>query len=30
MIDLYNTETNQLIGSITDTDLQVLVDCLEE
>jgi hypothetical protein len=30
MIDLYNTETNQLIGSITDSDLQVLVDCLEE
>jgi hypothetical protein len=30
MIDLYNTETNQLLGSITETDLQVLVDCLEE
>lgn len=30
MIDLYNNETNQLIGSITDADLQVLVDCLEE
>ena len=30
MIDLYNSETNQLIGSITDGDLQVLVDCLEE
>jgi hypothetical protein len=30
MIDLYNTETNQLIGSITDADLQVLIDCLEE
>ena len=30
MSDLYNSETNQLIGSITDTDLQVLVDCLEE
>jgi hypothetical protein len=30
MIDLYNNETNQLIGSITDADLQVLVDSLEE
>jgi hypothetical protein len=30
MIDLYNNETNQLIGSITDADLQVLVDTLEE
>jgi hypothetical protein len=30
MIDLYNTESNQLLGSITETDLQVLVDCLEE
>ena len=30
MIDLYNNDTNQLIGSITDADLQVLVDCLEE
>jgi len=30
MIDLYNAETNQLIGSITENDLQVLVDGLEE
>jgi hypothetical protein len=30
MIDLYNADTNQLIGSITEADLQVLVDGLEE
>ena len=30
MIDLYNASTNQLIGSITEADLQVLVDGLEE
>ena len=30
MIDLYNAETNQLLGSITDADLQVLIDALEE
>jgi hypothetical protein len=30
MIDLYNVSTNQLIGSITEADLQVLVDALEE
>jgi hypothetical protein len=30
MIDLYDDATNQLIGSITDADLQVLVDALEE
>jgi hypothetical protein len=30
MIDVYNSETNQLIGSITEADLQVLVDGLEE
>ena len=30
MIDLYNASTNQLIGSITEADLQVLVDRLEE
>ncbi len=30
MIDLYNVSTNQLIGSITEGDLQVLVDALEE
>jgi hypothetical protein len=30
MIDLCNAATNQLIGSITEADLQVLVDALEE
>jgi hypothetical protein len=30
MIDLYNAATNQLIGSITEADLQVLVDRLDE
>jgi len=30
MIDLYDAETNQLIGSITEADLAVLVDGLEE
>jgi processive 1,2-diacylglycerol beta-glucosyltransferase len=30
MIDLYDNDTNQLIGSITEADLQVLVDGLEE
>lgn len=30
MIDLYNASTNQLLGSITDADLQVLIDRLEE
>jgi hypothetical protein len=30
MIDLYNSETNQLIGSITDAELQLIVDALEE
>ena len=30
MIDLYNASTNQLIGSITEAELQVLVDRLEE
>jgi hypothetical protein len=30
MIDLYNAATNQLLGSITETDLQVLIDGLEE
>jgi hypothetical protein len=30
MIDLYNANTNQLIGNITDADLKVLVDALEE
>ena len=30
MIDLYNATTNQLLGSITEADLKVLVDALEE
>ena len=30
MIDLYNAGTNQLIGSISEADLQVLIDSLEE
>ena len=30
MIDLYNAATNQLIGNITEADLKVLVDHLEE
>jgi hypothetical protein len=30
MIDLYNATTNALLGSITDADLQVLIDALEE
>jgi hypothetical protein len=30
MIDLYEATNNQLIGSITPADLQVLVDALEE
>jgi hypothetical protein len=30
MIDLYNATTNTLLGSITDADLKVLVDALEE
>ena len=30
MIDLFNATTNQLIGTITEADLQVLVDGLEE
>jgi processive 1,2-diacylglycerol beta-glucosyltransferase len=30
MIDLYIDETNQLIGSITESDLKVLTDALEE
>ena len=29
-IDLYNAATNTLIGTITEADLQVLVDHLEE
>jgi hypothetical protein len=30
MIDLYNTATDQLIGTITEAELKVLVDRLEE
>ena len=30
MIDLYKGQTNQLLGSVTDADLQVLIDKLEE
>jgi len=30
MIDIYNADTNQLIGNITEADLQVLIDGLEE
>src|SRR3954465_2205151 len=30
MIDLYDEATGKLIGTITDADLQVLVDALEE
>ena len=29
-IHLYNSETNQLLGTITEADLQVLADALEE
>jgi hypothetical protein len=30
MIDLYNAATNELLGQITEADLKVLVDALEE
>lgn len=30
MVDLYNDTTGELIGPITEADLQVLVDALEE
>jgi hypothetical protein len=30
MIDLYNHTTNDLIGSLTEAELQVLIDGLEE
>ena len=30
MIDLFNAETNEMLGSITEPDLQVLIDGLEE
>lgn len=29
-IDIFNNDTNELIGSITEADLKVLVDHLEE
>ena len=30
MIDLYNSETNQLVGSISEDELEVLLQGLEE
>lgn len=30
MIDLYNASNSQLLGSITEADLKVLTDALEE
>jgi len=30
MIDLYNNTPNQLVGSLTEAELQVLIDGLEE
>jgi hypothetical protein len=30
MIDLYNDTTGELLGAITEADLKVLVDALEE
>jgi hypothetical protein len=30
MIDLFNNETNALLGSITEPELQLLIDSLEE
>ena len=30
MIDLYNDTTGELLGSVTEADLKVLVDALEE
>ena len=30
MIDLYNNDTKQLVGSITDAELKLLMDELEE
>ena len=30
MIDLYNAATNEVLGTITEADLKVLVDALEE
>jgi hypothetical protein len=30
VIDLYNKSTDELLGSITESDLHVLIDALEE
>jgi processive 1,2-diacylglycerol beta-glucosyltransferase len=30
MIDVYDNDTGKLIGSITETELQLLIDTLEE
>jgi hypothetical protein len=30
MIDLYTAATNEMLGNITESDLKVLVDALEE
>jgi hypothetical protein len=30
MIDIYNNDSNELVGTITEADLKVLVDHLEE
>jgi hypothetical protein len=30
MIDVYNNDTNELVGTITEADLKVLADHLEE
>lgn len=30
MVDIFNNDTNELIGSVTDADLKVLIDHLEE
>jgi hypothetical protein len=30
MIDVFNNDTNELVGSITEADLKVLMDHLEE
>ena len=30
MVELYNNATNQLIGALTEAELQTLIDALEE
>ena len=30
MVDLFNVETNQLLGTVDEADLQALADALEE